>query len=207
MSILFSKTALIVFGLFCFVGLSIVKPVIAGTTTDSLVGYWKLDEITSGGSDSVIDSSGGGYNGTPSGAGGANNKPQPSTLVPTTSFPDPRSLSFDGTDDAVTINSALDASVYGTNARTISFWFQANAFDTATGDTMFALASGASSGTHLGVAAEDNGVSVAFNGHRIIFAKNQLNTGVWLDNFLQLNKISFNSQNFNLYSWHNSNNH
>jgi hypothetical protein len=67
--------------------------------TGGLMGYWKMDEIPAG---TVADSSGKGKNGTPTGASGTNNTPQPSTTVPNpANFRDARSLSFDGTDDYV----------------------------------------------------------------------------------------------------------
>ena len=68
---------------------------------DGLVGYWKLDETTSGGENSIIDSSDQDNHATPHGVGGSNNKPQPSTDVPDVSFSNPRSLDFDGVDDYV----------------------------------------------------------------------------------------------------------
>src|SRR5690606_19314823 len=60
--------------------------VFAASITDGLVAHWKLDETTSGGTGSVLDSSGGANHGTPSGATGVNNKPQPSSSVPDVSF-------------------------------------------------------------------------------------------------------------------------
>ena len=74
----------------------------AAPTTEGLVSHWKLDELTSGGEDSVIDSTDQNNHGTPLGAAGDNNKPQPSADVPDVSFSNPRSLDFDGTDDVVT---------------------------------------------------------------------------------------------------------
>lgn len=68
----------------------------------SLLAYWQFDETTP--SATVADSSGYGYNGTPHGADGSQNGPQPSTEVPTTTFDNPRSLDFDGTDDYVAVS-------------------------------------------------------------------------------------------------------
>jgi uncharacterized repeat protein (TIGR01451 family) len=84
---------------FLFVGqFSIVQ---AEPTTDGLVAHWKLDEETSGGADSVLDSSGNSYHGTPLGSAGINNTPQPSVDTPEVSFANERSRSFDGTDDYI----------------------------------------------------------------------------------------------------------
>lgn len=80
-----------------------VEPVFATSNTDSLRVYWKFDESSTGGADSVIDSSEDGANGTPDGVGGSQNLPQPSLDVPSSiSFTDNHSLLFDGTDDSVT---------------------------------------------------------------------------------------------------------
>lgn len=63
-----------------------------------LVAYWKFDETVAG--TQAADSSGTGYPGTPIGAGGAQNMPQPSTTVKApTDFPNAASLYFDGDDD------------------------------------------------------------------------------------------------------------
>jgi hypothetical protein len=93
----------------------------AEPTTVGLVSHWRLDETTSGGSGSVIDSSGNNH-GTPSGATGTNNNPQPSTDVPEVSFANPRSLDFDGTDDVV-ITPYSPAFTTG-DAFTWSLWFK-----------------------------------------------------------------------------------
>lgn len=72
-----------------------------------LRGWWLLDSDSAG--DTCIDLSGNGHDGTPSGAGGAYNKPQP-----TLGAPSPISgivsgcLDFDGTDDIVTISDHVD---------------------------------------------------------------------------------------------------
>ena len=90
---------------------------------DGLVGYWKLDE-TSGG-DTAVDASGYGNDGTPAGATGTNNKPQPDTDIPTTNFTNARSLDFDGTDDDVDVSgtsSVLDFD--DTQSFTLMAWFK-----------------------------------------------------------------------------------
>lgn len=73
----------------------------AAFAVDGLVGYWKFDETTSGGENSIIDSSGQNNHATPHGVDGPSDKPQPSTSVPDVSFHNPRSLDFDGVDDYV----------------------------------------------------------------------------------------------------------
>lgn len=83
--------------------------------TGGLLGYWKMDEIPAG---TVADSSGNGRDGTPTGASGTNNTPQPSTTVPNpANFRDARALDFDGTDDYVAISDTFDPTAY-----TISAW-------------------------------------------------------------------------------------
>jgi hypothetical protein len=81
-----------------------IPPIFAPRT--GLIGHWRLDETTAG--STAIDSSGFGHDGTPSGASGTNNKPQPSTSIPSNAnFRDLRSLSFDGTDDSVSVSTGL----------------------------------------------------------------------------------------------------
>ena len=88
-------------------------PTHAATSTDSLVGYWKLDE-TSG--TSAADASGDGNTGT------LTNGPTISTDVPSTiSFLNPRSLSFDGVNDYVSAGSASALDV-AASAFSISVW-------------------------------------------------------------------------------------
>lgn len=84
----------------------------------NLVGYWPLNE-TSG--TSAADISGYGHNGTYSGS------PAPSTDVPTTSFPNSRSLSFNGTSDSITTASPFSA---GQTDFTISLWVNPAAINT-----------------------------------------------------------------------------
>lgn len=69
----------------------------------SLYSYWKFDETTAG--STAVDSSGNGYHGTPQGSAGAQNGPQPSTEVPSTTFENGRSLVFDGDDDYVDVST------------------------------------------------------------------------------------------------------
>ncbi len=94
---------------------------------DSLVGYWQLDETTSGSTDSVIDRSGYDGHGTPSGSSGGNNKPQPATAVPEVNFIDSRSLDFDGDDDVVTV---LDADRFDLGSTfTLTAWTYVDTHD------------------------------------------------------------------------------
>src|SRR3989344_888875 len=89
----------------------------AATSTDSMVGYWKLDETTAnsctGGVNDSCDSSGGGSDGAWSGDATA------STSVPTTNFTNPRSVTFDGTGDYITTANIAD----NLSAMTVAFWF------------------------------------------------------------------------------------
>lgn len=95
----------------------------ASDTSNSLVGYWKLDETSTGGAGSVADSSGRGNTGSPVGAIGVNNKPQPTSTYPgLISFTDAKSLSFDGTDDYV--STSMTGFNTGTSARSIGGWIK-----------------------------------------------------------------------------------
>ncbi len=101
--------------LFLIVSFLLFTPNVHATTSnDTLVGYWKLDETTSGGSGSVIDSSGRSNNGTPQ------NSPSASTSVPYTTFPDSRSLSFNGSNQYVSVPNS--SSINFTGSFTIAFW-------------------------------------------------------------------------------------
>lgn len=88
--------------IFSLLILIIPKQILAASTLDNTAAYWKLDELIAG--STAADSSGNSNSGTPHGTAGANNLPQPSTNIPSTiTFSDPRSLSFDGTDDYLDI--------------------------------------------------------------------------------------------------------
>ena len=105
----------LIFFLVLLVSPSLVK---GAVNTDSMVGYWKFDETAQG--STVTDSSGDGHSGTPLGGGGG---PNPTTDMPTTSFPDVRALDFDGNDYIeVADNSDFDESTF-----TVAFWVK---FDT-----------------------------------------------------------------------------
>jgi hypothetical protein len=78
-----------------------------------LIGHWKLDETTQG--SSVIDSSTGGNNGTPSGTGGG---PSPTSTIPSVTFSDPGSYFFNGNNQYVQIASSFKSAV------SVTFWFK-----------------------------------------------------------------------------------
>jgi hypothetical protein len=81
---------------------------------DALVGYWKFDEPALG--DPVVDSSGNGGTGIPV------NDPVPSSNVPSQiQFPDPYSLSFNGSDQYVAVPDPTDHR-YTITSGTFSTW-------------------------------------------------------------------------------------
>ena len=86
--------------------------------TNGLTTYWKFDETVASGS--KTDTSGNSNSGTGQGTGGANNLPQPSTDLPTTSFTNVRSLDFDGTDDYVSSATQYSAP----QVFSLSIWFK-----------------------------------------------------------------------------------
>lgn len=97
--------------------------------TGGLVGHWKMDEIPGGGV--AADSSGYANDGTPTGATGTNNKPQPSTAVPSgANHITSRSMDFDGTDDQVDVGNGAALQITG-NAMTMSAWINADAWPAA----------------------------------------------------------------------------
>jgi concanavalin A-like lectin/glucanase superfamily protein/LysM domain-containing protein len=103
-------------GLFFFFLLFLFLSVYRSNADGNLLSYWKFDETTTG--STVIDSSGNGYNGTP------HNNPAPSTDVPSTiTFSDPESLSFNGTDQYV---SVPDNSAFAMTSATFSVWVKFN---------------------------------------------------------------------------------
>lgn len=133
-------------GLFVLVMIYISLPsqVLASNATDKLVGYWKMDETSAG--SSVVDSSGDGNNGTPSGAGGSQNGPQPNSSVPTMSYSDPRSLNFDGTDDDVAVSGLLTGS---SQTVTLAAWVNLTTKDTSGAEII-------SLGDHVLIRADDS---------------------------------------------------
>lgn len=128
----------------------------------NLIGHWAFEE---GSGQSANDSTANGFHGTIAGnpawvsgqVGGA--------------------LSLNGQTDYISL-PLLSSGVYGTNQRTIMFWFNASDFDTGLARTIMHMANGGT-GSGLWIFAEDNGISVGFNGHRVIFDKGNLNTDTW----------------------------
>jgi len=88
-------------------------------------------------------------------------------------------IDFDGTNDYASLGAPLNPSVYGANPRTVSFWFNSRASDTAATKRMIYFATSGSSGQEMTIFYEDNGVSIAFNGHRVIFQKSALSLNTW----------------------------
>lgn len=107
-------------------GLLPLQAFAAQTAADSLAAYWKFDEASG---TSAADSSGDGKTGT------LVNAPTVSTDVPTLSFGSIRSLSFNGTDEYVSMTSPRTA---GNAAFTYSLWFKTtdstNAYRTMFGE-------------------------------------------------------------------------
>jgi|GEM_PF-6548407 len=96
--------------------------------TGGLLGHWKFDEISSGGA--TADSSGFANDGTPSGASGTNNKPQPSVRVPSgVNHITARSMDFDGTDDQVDAGNGTSLQISG-NTMTASAWVHVDTWPT-----------------------------------------------------------------------------
>ncbi len=118
-----SKKIWLGFGCFIsilFIGFFLMShyPYVEASGQGSLMDYWKFDETSAG--STIIDSSGNGNNATPI------NSPTPSTSVPTTSFSDSNSLSFNGSQYATVPNSPSD-NLNG--SFTISFWVNPTSWD------------------------------------------------------------------------------
>ncbi|MDP3402798.1 MAG: LamG-like jellyroll fold domain-containing protein [bacterium] len=106
--------------LLCF---AFLVPSAEAAQPSSLQGYWKLDEASG---TSVADASGNGNNGT------MINGPVPSADVPgvmNNHFPDPYSLTFDGTDDSVGFGAVNSM---GTSDFTLAVWFKTSDTDAVT---------------------------------------------------------------------------
>jgi hypothetical protein len=82
----------------------------SGAPTSGLIGWWKLDDASSGTSTTATDSSGNGYTGTTSGS-----------PVWTSSGKIGNALTFNGTNQQVTIGGTTDTYL-GTGALTLSAW-------------------------------------------------------------------------------------
>ena len=90
------------------------------SSNDGLVGYWKLDETTIGGANSIIDSSGNTNHGTPNDIAGPEG---PSTNLAPVNFTNARSWDFDGDGDYINLgDSANFLPVNTTNPFAISAW-------------------------------------------------------------------------------------
>lgn len=148
----------------------VIGKVSAAPGTDTLVGYWKLDETTQG---SVTDSSGSSNTGTPQGSGGG---PSPSTDVPTTTFSDVRSFSFNGSDQYFNCGNTPSNLPTGSGARTIAAWIKGNSF--ASAKTVAGWGNDSS-----GVLSEleiSSSAKTEFHGNgNDIFGSTSLSTGQW----------------------------
>jgi len=135
----------------------------AQAPTSGLISHWKFNDGTGSliAADSVGTNTGtlvGGPTWTTGKVGGA--------------------LDFDGVNDYVDTgaNPALPS---GASARTITFWFAADAWGTDLDRVIVSYARSSQAGTGMEVYAEDNGVSLNWTGHRTIIQKNNLVTGQW----------------------------
>lgn len=123
-----------------------------------LIGHWRLDETSAG--SSVVDRSGNANTGTPGGTGGTNNLPQPSSLRPGgTNFSDLRSLSFDGSDDVITVPHASSLDV--TSAYTLALWIHPSASQTV--NPLVVRGEGSTDDIELLLAGGTSGLTLAHN--------------------------------------------
>lgn len=147
-------------------------PTFAAVSTDTLVAYWKFDE-TSG--TSAADSSGGGINGT------HQNSPTISTDVPTVNFTNARSLSFDGTNDYVSLPSTSSTNLTG--VVTVAAWIKLSA--TGLDQKIIGNQNEVSGGYKLSVFTnnkvefEVRDASNASAVNRLVSGGTTLTTGVW----------------------------
>lgn len=128
----------------------------AGTWGVNASGIWLMDE---GEGSYANDSSGNDNNGTITGADWVAN-----------------GLDFNGVGDRVDVGQ-LVGQITGADPRTIILPFTADAFGADTGECIMTYTPGAS-GAGWWVFAEDNALSIGFNGHRVITPKTALSTGV-----------------------------
>ncbi len=150
---------------------SSIKPVLGSqlelghTLSNGLVGFWLLNE---GSGETVQDLSGNSHNGS-------------------TSFGSPtwvagdrgHILDFDGTDDVLGLG-IQNAGMYGNHERTIIFRARFDSFDIGTNETILdANGDVGTAGKFFNINLEDNGISLVFNSHRVIFDKGVLSTGVY----------------------------
>lgn len=93
------------------------------TVNSGLLAYWKFDEADY--SASVVDHTGNGYNGTPSGAAGNYNASNPTKTLPSLDFPNLYAKDFDGTDDVINFGPVNE--IGNVNALTMTAWVQRRA--------------------------------------------------------------------------------
>ena len=84
-------------------------------------------------------------------------------------------IDFDGSADFIDTNYTF---VTGSNQRTVSTWFNADAFDTGFDDAIYMQYS-TTAGARFLIALEDSAVSIGFDSHRVITPKATLSTGTW----------------------------
>jgi hypothetical protein len=153
---------------------------------EALVGYWKFDESAAG--DPVVDSSGNGGTGTPV------NDPTPSTDVPSQIlFPDPYSLTFNGSDQYVAVPDPTNHR-YTLTSGTFSTWVKFNGWTggwqdfvakrTTTGANVeyqwgYGTDSGGGSGEFKVTFASDGSVGGNSCCTDVDYSGTQLHLGVW----------------------------
>lgn len=122
-----------------------------------LVSVWMMNEASG---NTIFDLSGHNNNGTLSGG-------IPSWVAD--------GLDFDGVNEYINIGS-INGQIIGTNPRTITIKFTADAFGAGTEKTLFTYCDG-TPGKGLWLFAEDGAISIAFNAHRVITPKTKLLVG------------------------------
>lgn len=92
-----------------------------------------------------------------------------------------RGKSFDFNGSSRVGVGAVTGAPSGSNARTICFWWQSDAFpsDNTTGGIFGYTATSGGTGALLEAYGEDQALSAAFNGHRLITPKTTLSTATW----------------------------
>jgi LysM repeat protein len=139
----------------------------------SLVGYWKLDETTQG--SNAVDSSGT-NTGIPQGTGSG---PNPSTDVPSSiTFSDPRSASFNGTDQYFNCGDTPSNLPTGSSERSITAWIKGNSFVDSDGKSIAGW--GRDSAGELSELRINVSNQVEFHGNNNdIAGSTSLSTGQW----------------------------
>lgn len=93
------------------------------TFNSSLLAYWKFDEAAYNAT--VIDHTGNGYNGTPSGATGSNIAPTPTKTRPPLDFTNLYAKDFDATDDVIDFGQVNE--IENVSALTLTAWVRRRA--------------------------------------------------------------------------------